>query len=165
MKRLLKYTSYTFLVLLIVAIVVIIFFYAKWNLASKSNMNLLGEEALTLVVDGFEYRDLNKNGSLDVYEDTRASTEERVENLLSQLNLEEKAGLMFITMAGMNHDGSLNEMVTLKDPLTLMLESNSSMIARKKMNHFNLLQATSPKAMAIWNNNIQKLSEIMSLIT
>jgi len=50
-------------------------------------------------------------------------------------------------------------MGTLKDPLTFALESNSSMVASKKMNHFNLIQATSPEAMAIWNNNIQKLAE------
>jgi len=33
------------------------------------------------------------------------------------------------------------------------------MIVKKKMNHFNIIQATSPKAMATWNNNIQKLAE------
>jgi len=123
MKRLLEYTGYTFLVLLIVTVVVIIFFYAKWNLASRPNMNLLGEEVMTLVEEGYGFRDLNKNQKLDIYEDGRIATKERVEGQLSQLNLEEKSGLMFITMAGMYHVGSLNEMGTLKDPLTFALES------------------------------------------
>jgi hypothetical protein len=42
--------------------------------------------------DGFAYRDLNKNGRLDPYEDPRLPIEERVEDLLGQLTLEEKAG-------------------------------------------------------------------------
>jgi len=159
MKRVLRYIGYGLLILLIIGLLVGLFFYIKWNLASNSNMKLLGDEAKTLVENGYQYRDLNKNGKLDIYEDGRAQVEYRVEDLLSQLNLEEKAGLMFITMAGMNEDGSLNEMVTLKDPITLALESNSSLVARKKMNHFNLLQATAPEAMASWNNNIQKMAE------
>jgi hypothetical protein len=41
------------------------------------------------------YRDLNKNGQLDPYEDSRQPVEKRVEDLLAQMNLEEKAGSMF----------------------------------------------------------------------
>ena len=36
------------------------------------------------------WNDLNKNGKKDVYEDSKASIESRVENLLSQMTLEEK---------------------------------------------------------------------------
>ena len=36
------------------------------------------------------YRDLNKNGRLDVYENARATVDARVEDLLSQMTLEEK---------------------------------------------------------------------------
>ena len=42
-------------------------------------------------------RDLNKNGRLDPYEDPRRPIDERVEDLLAQMTLEEKAGLMFHT--------------------------------------------------------------------
>jgi beta-glucosidase len=64
-------------------------------------MKLLGEPAPTLTMDGLRFRDLNKNGKLDAYEDIRADLEKRVEDLTKQMNLEEKAGLMFITMIGM----------------------------------------------------------------
>ena len=57
--------------------------------------------------DGVEFRDLNKNGKLDPYEDPRRSIEERVEDLLAQMTLEEKAGMLFHTMIPMNPDGSL----------------------------------------------------------
>ena len=46
--------------------------------------------------DGITFRDLNKNGKLDVYEDPRQPTNVRVEDLLGQMTLEEKAGLLFI---------------------------------------------------------------------
>ena len=46
--------------------------------------------------DGEQFRDLNDNGELDDYEDWRLSADERVEDLLGQMTLEEKAGLMLI---------------------------------------------------------------------
>ena len=60
-----------------------------------------------LTENGFTFRDLNKNGRLDPYEDTRLPVAERVEDLLAQMTLEEKAGLMFHTIAAVNPDGSL----------------------------------------------------------
>ena len=46
-------------------------------------------------VDGYQFRDLNDNGELDVYEDWREDTEDRITDLLSQMTLEEKVGLLF----------------------------------------------------------------------
>ena len=46
----------------------------------------------------FAFRDRNKNGRLDPYEDPRRPVEERVEDLLAQMTLEEKAGLLFQAM-------------------------------------------------------------------
>jgi len=58
---------------------------------------------------GHTYRDLNKNGRLDPYEDSRLPVEERVADLLGQLSLEEKVGLMFHVMIGMNPDGTIQD--------------------------------------------------------
>src|SRR5690349_4216765 len=55
------------------------------------------------------YRDLNKNQKMDVYEDPSQSVEKRVEDLLRQMTLEEKAGMMFITGSRINDDGSLDD--------------------------------------------------------
>ncbi len=44
--------------------------------------------------DGFSFRDLNRNGSLDAYEDSRLSTADRAEDLLKRLSLEEKVNLL-----------------------------------------------------------------------
>ena len=159
MKKVFKIIAYILLVLLIIALLTGIFFFIKWNRTSTANMKLLGVEAPTLTANGYSFRDLNKNGQLDVYEDGRAAIDDRVQDVLNQMTLEEKAGLLFITMISMNGDGSLNEVPSISEPLTFLLESNSSMLAKKKMNHFNIIQATSPKAMATWNNNIQRLAE------
>ena len=47
-----------------------------------------------LDVDGLKFKDLNKNGALDVYEDWRKPVEERVNDLLSQMSATDKAAQM-----------------------------------------------------------------------
>ena len=44
--------------------------------------------------DDVNFRDLNKNGRLDPYEDPRRPIAERVEDLLAQMTLEEKVSLL-----------------------------------------------------------------------
>ena len=144
------------LVLIVVLVVAHLF---RLNQLSKENMALLGEEAPVLEIDGNTYRDLNKNGVLDIYEDSSLSVDRRVEDLLMQMTLEEKAGLMFINLIGMSGDGSLSEGPDIGENVTLVLESNSTLIAKKKMNHFNIMQSPSARSIATWNNNIQKLAE------
>ena len=127
--------------------------------AEKKSKALTYAEVKTQTIDGFTFRDLNKNGKLDVYEDSRKPIDDRVNDLLSQMTLEEKAGTMFITMVGINKDGSLNERPTLKDPFTFIEQGTSKMLFMKHMNHLNILTGASKKAMAEWYNNLQKLAE------
>ncbi|MBQ4580083.1 MAG: glycoside hydrolase family 3 protein [Clostridia bacterium] len=47
-----------------------------------------------LDVDGLKFKDMNKNGALDVYEDWRKPVEERVNDLLSQMSATDKAAQM-----------------------------------------------------------------------
>lgn len=47
-----------------------------------------------LAVDGYAFKDLNRNGLLDPYEDWRLTPEERAVDLAGQLSTEEIAGLM-----------------------------------------------------------------------
>src|SRR4051812_7625580 len=70
-------------------------------------------------VDGLQFKDLNGNGKLDKYEDWRLSPEERAKDLVSQMTLDEKAGLftLFDKKMGISvedksqtsHDGVLSE--------------------------------------------------------
>ena len=48
-----------------------------------------------LEVDSLKFKDLNKNGKLDVYEDWRKDTDERIADLISQMTPEEEVGLLF----------------------------------------------------------------------
>jgi beta-glucosidase len=103
------------------------------------------------------YRDLNKNGKMDVYEDKSQPTEKRVSDLLSQMNLEEKAGMMFISGSRINDDGSLDDR-----PATGMLAfapTATKLINEKKMTHMNIWAVPGTKALATWYNNVQKLAE------
>jgi beta-glucosidase len=137
----------------------IAFLYFSSRSQSKDNMAKLGAEASTLLVDSKSFRDLNKNGKLDTYEDHREPVEARVNDLLEQMTLEEKAGLMFITMTAVGKQGELGEIKTITNPFSISFLANSEMVVNKKMNHFNVLQSLEPEAMVAWNNNIQKLAE------
>jgi beta-glucosidase len=104
--------------------------------------------------DGVQFRDLNKNGVLDPYEDPRLPIEQRVEDLLGRMTLEEKAGLMFHTMIAMQPDGSLVDGVGMIGPMY-----TTKMVQEQLMNHFNVLSVAEPRQMAVWHNRLQELAE------
>ena len=103
------------------------------------------------------YRDLNKNDKMDVYEDSTASINDRVNDLLSQMNLEEKAGMMFISGTRINDDGSLND-IPGKGMFARMPQADK-LINEKKITHMNIWAAPPTKPLATWNNNVQKAAE------
>jgi len=99
-------------------------------------------------------RDLNKNGRIDPYEDPSRPIAERVEDLLAQMTLEEKAGLMFHAIAQVNPDGSLNPPAEglSRTPIT-------EMVVERRMNHFNVHALPAPRLAAEWHNRLQALAE------
>ena len=113
-----------------------------------------GMEAPVLTEDGITFRDLNKNGRLDPYEDPRHAIDERVDDLLSQMTVEEKAGLMFHTFIAVDPDD-----VHLDRPGRFGSTSVLEMLVERRMNHFNLPQIPAPRQTAEWHNRIQKLAE------
>ena len=104
------------------------------------------------------FRDLNKNGKMDVYEDTSRSVEERVSDLLAQMNVEEKAGMMFINGVYINSDGTLDRKPDAKG-IAARLPTAADYINGQHMNHFNYWEAPSVKAMAEGYNAMQKMAE------
>jgi beta-glucosidase len=110
-------------------------------------------------VEGKTFRDLNQNGKLDPYENAQESIDNRVSDLLSQMTIEEKAGMMFINGAPVNEDGSLE-----KDPnargMAARLPAAKDNIDTLKMTHFNIWQIPAdPAILAKWYNNLQKHAE------
>ncbi|MBS1905859.1 MAG: glycoside hydrolase family 3 C-terminal domain-containing protein [Actinobacteria bacterium] len=86
--------------------------------------------------------------------DASLPAEERVELLLAEMTLEEKAGLFFHTMIAMGQDGGLAETDTV-----FGLPSNRDLVLERRMTHFNLLGvAPTPGAMARWHNAVQELA-------
>ena len=111
--------------------------------------------ATPIKVDGEAFRDLNRNGSLDPYEDYRIAAADRVEDLLSQMTLEEKVGQMF-------HPPVLIE----PDPLfRVFLEAMNAgtsieeLISRKSLTHFNFYGSASPENIAKRLNELQQIAE------
>jgi beta-glucosidase len=59
---------------------------------AQQDLQARGVELITH--DGFTFKDLNRNGTLEPYEDWRLSPEERARDLVGRMTLEEKAGTM-----------------------------------------------------------------------
>ncbi|WP_420488862.1 glycoside hydrolase family 3 protein [Microbacterium cremeum] len=86
--------------------------------------------------------------------DASLPIDERVELLLGEMTLEEKAGLLFQTMITMGPDGELAE----ADPV-FGLPSNREYVLDRRMNHFNLLGvAPTAGSIARWHNRLQELA-------
>lgn len=126
----------------------------KSNSLHATTLQLSG---LIKTEDGFTYRDLNKNGKLDVFEDPRQPLEARVEDLLSHMTLEEKAGTLFINGAVVNEDASLEYKSAEAGDAPPHIALNQ--VRDQKMNHFNLWQIPSAQVVARWHNLLQRYAE------
>ncbi|MEA5426505.1 glycoside hydrolase family 3 protein [Arcicella lustrica] len=151
--------------------------------AQKLVQPTLGKRNIaTLKVKNFEFKDLNKNGKLDHYEDWRLPIDVRVKDLVNQMTLEEKIGFMIISTTRLAGDYSFqpnapkaeissgfNEedlmqpinMFTRK-PLpvpTMSAAGTTKGIMNFQLRHFILRANTSAKIMAEWSNNLQALCE------
>ncbi len=120
------------------------------------NTTTLHHSTLVTHQAGIAFRDLNKNGRLDIYEDPSQPVEARVEDLLAQMTLEKKAGTLFINGAVINDDGSLDARPSGpgmggRVAVTQMTE--------QQMNHFNLWQIPDAPVVAKWHNNLQRFAE------
>jgi len=114
----------------------------------------LGPEVKTLYIDGMSFRDLNKNNQLDRYEDYRLDTTHRVEDLLSQMTLEEKVGMLFHPPVTINPDWMFRLYSLFVDGGKL----TESEIVNQHINHFNLYGNPKPEKLAARLNKIQKIA-------
>jgi beta-glucosidase len=63
---------------------------------------VLGTRSVAIIEKhGLQFKDLNKNGKLDKYEDWRLTSQERSKDLLSKMSVQEKAGFMLINSLNM----------------------------------------------------------------
>jgi len=114
----------------------------------------LKPEVKTLDIDGMSFRDLNKNNKLDRYEDYRVDTAQRVEDLISQMTLEEKVGTLFHPPVTINPDWMFRLYSLFVDGGKL----TESEIINQHINHFNLYGNPKPERLAKRLNSLQKIA-------
>ncbi|MDE0951154.1 MAG: glycoside hydrolase family 3 C-terminal domain-containing protein [Halioglobus sp.] len=151
MRKWLKYSSIILGVLVLVVLVAAspTLFINDWM-----GKRAVGPEALWLDVDGLRFRDLNKNGELDFYEDRRQPISRRIDDLIAQMTVAEKVGLMFQPPLTFDEDGKMLERMNVS-----VGYGTYDVINRRLINHFNVMGSAPVNTMAAWHNQIQKLAE------
>ena len=121
-----------------------------------------------LEIDGYAFKDLNRNGKLDKYEDWRLSSEERAKDLASQLSIKEIAGLMIYSghqglpafesgfKKGTYNGKLFSETYASPEDLT---DQQLTLIIEAKVRHILMTSVQSPYVSAEWNNRVQALCE------
>jgi beta-glucosidase len=124
-----------------------------------------------LTVDGLAFKDLNKNGVLDRYEDWRLPADERAKDLASRMSLKQIAGLMLysahqaIPGAGGMFRGTYGGKPFAEsgaDPSDLS-DQQKRFLTDDDLRHVLITTVQSPEVAARWNNNVQALVEGIGL--
>lgn len=121
-----------------------------------------------LTEEGFKFKDLNKNGKLDKYEDWRLSVDERAKDLASKMSVEQIAGLMLYsghqgipandfgftsgTYGGKPFSQAAVNPWDLTDQQKVFLKDDN-------LRHVLIVGVKSPEIAAKWNNEIQAFVE------
>lgn len=136
----------------------------------------------TLQVAGLKFKDLNKNGKLDPYEDWRLLAPARAADLLARMSVADKVGFMLISSTRLQNDWSF-EAPKSKDPIgsgfneeDLVATTNifthaplpvpmmtaagtTKAVTHFHLRHFILRANASPRITAEWANRLQALCE------
>lgn len=124
-----------------------------------------------LEADGFRFKDLNRNGRLDVYEDWRHTPQERATDLAAQLSVEEIAGLMLYSAhqaipaggrAGAMFAANTYNGTTLEESGLHSYDLTDQQKKFLRDDHLRAVlvtQVESPEVAARWNNNVQAFVE------
>ncbi|HLN55457.1 MAG TPA: glycoside hydrolase family 3 N-terminal domain-containing protein, partial [Bacteroidales bacterium] len=156
----------------------------KWNETSNGSLRIVtNKEGRTLAYDsasgvklltvkGLAFKDLNKNGDLDPYEDWRLGADERAKDLASKMSIKQIAGLMLYsahqaipaggtrfgasTYNGKSYAESGAKPYDLSDQQIKFLKEDN-------LRHVLVTSVESPEVAALWNNKVQALCEGMGL--
>lgn len=125
-----------------------------------------------LTKNGLKFKDLNRNGKLDVYEDWRLSADVRAKDLAKKMTIEQIAGLMLYsrhqsipamdqgftagTYAGKLYSESGAKPWDLTDQQKHFLKDDN-------LRHILIMGVQNPKVAAQWNNLIQAYTEGIGL--
>ena len=130
----------------------------KWTEKQVDNFRIVSQEdgptlgyapqsgVRLLTIDGLAFKDLNRNNSLDPYEDWRLSAKERAADLASKLSLEEIAGLMLY---------SSHQPVPAKE----LTADQKKFLKDDHLRAVLITSVKSPTVAAQWNNQQQAFVE------
>ena len=130
----------------------------KWQEQSKDGYNLITQDkgralgyspssgVQILTKGGYAFKDLNRNGKVDVYEDWRKDELTRAKDLASQLSIEEIAGMMLYS----GHQAINGPEIT---------ESQKKFLEEDNLRAVLMTRVSSPADAARWNNNVQAFVE------
>ncbi|HPI69716.1 MAG TPA: glycoside hydrolase family 3 N-terminal domain-containing protein, partial [Tenuifilaceae bacterium] len=165
---------------LILGIYVTVSAQKKWSETSKGTFNLVknqGGQSLgyspssrvkILPVNGLAFKDLNKNGKLDKFEDWRLPADQRAKDLAKKLSIEEITGLMLYSShqsiparAGGYFAGTYNGKpfkAGETDP-TDLTDQQKKFLKEDNLLHVLLTTVQTPEIAAQWNNKLQAFCE------
>lgn len=152
----------------------------KWSETPKGSFHLIenkGGQTLgyspksgvkILTIDGLAFKDLNKNGKLDSYEDWRKPVAERAKDLASKMTVDQIAGLMLYSrhqsvpaQAGGYFAGTYNGKPFPESgakPYDLS-DQQKAFLTTDNLRHVLMTSVENPTVSALWNNNVQELVE------
>jgi beta-glucosidase len=157
------------------------------KIADKKKLQpFLGHKTVTLLnLEGFQFKDLNKNGKLDKYEDWRLSNDTRAKDLLTKMSVEDKVGFMLISTSRLKSERSaqlnvetdnaikpssdVNEEdqvsstnIFNRKPLAVPMMTSvgaTKGITKFHLRHFIFRANISARLTAEWTNKLQALAE------
>jgi len=156
---------------------------AAFSIAQKPvQPELKATSAPILTLQGYQFKDLNKNGKLDKYEDWRLPVETRAKDLLSKMSVEQKAGMMLISTTRLENDWSFekpkttapvtgrfnetdlvmkeNMFTRLPMPVAQLFAAGTTRgVTKLHLRNFILRVNTAPEILAEWSNHLQALCE------
>lgn len=125
-----------------------------------------------IVQNGYAFKDLNKNGSLDVYEDWRLDVRSRATDLAQQMSIRDISGLMLYSshqsipgrsrgFGAAKYNGKVfPESGALASDLS---DEQKKFLKEDNLRHVLITSVESPAVAAQWNNNAQAFTEALSL--
>lgn len=142
--------------------------------------NVVAKRAPTFKIGGQIFKDLNRNGHLDPYEDWRLPTRARIDDLIARMTVPEKAGLMMFASHGgfMGPNGEVLEAIapppkgSLKSPVNVSgvpgfdpsdKPSPRDLILNRNVRWIGTSAGGNPAAFAQWANAIQEMAEASRL--
>jgi beta-glucosidase len=118
--------------------------------------------------EGLPFKDLNKNGQVDLYEDWRQNVVDRAKDLASKMTIDQIAGLMLysrhqsvpVASAGM-FAGTYNGKPFAESGLKAseLSDQQIAFLTNDHLRHVLMTSVQSPTDAANWNNNMQMLAE------